>query len=68
MKVATGDKGIFFRDEARIVLTGSPKVHHGKDFVEGDEIVVLLNEDRSIVRSEGGSRVNAVFHPAEAEQ
>lgn len=67
-KVATGEKGIFFREDGRIVLTGSPKVHQGKDFVEGDEITVLLNEDRSIVSSEGGSRVNAVFHPKESAQ
>jgi len=66
-KVATGEKGVFYREDGRIVLTGSPRVHQGKDFVEGDEITVLLNEDRSIVSGEGGSRVNAVFHPKEPE-
>lgn len=64
-KVATGQKGVYFRNEGRIVLTGSPKVHQGEDFVEGDEITVFLGEERSIVSSEGGSRVNAVFHPKE---
>lgn len=64
-KVATGQKGVYFRNEGRIVLTGSPKVHQGEDFIEGDEITVFLGEERSIVSSEGGSRVNAVFHPKE---
>lgn len=65
-KVATGDKGVFYRAEGRLVLTGSPRVHQGEDFVEGDEVTVFLNEERSIVSSEGGSRVNAVFHPKES--
>lgn len=64
-KVATGQKAVFYESEGRIVLTGSPKVHQGEDFVEGDEITVFLNQDRSIVKSEGNSRVNAVFHPKE---
>lgn len=65
-KVATGDKGVFYRAEGRLVLTGSPRVHQGEDFVEGDEVTVFLNEERSIVSSEGGSRVNAIFHPKES--
>lgn len=64
-RVATGQKGIYYRNRGRIVLSGSPRVHQGEDFVEGDEITVFINEERSIVSSEGGSRVNAVFHPKE---
>lgn len=67
-RVATGQKAVFYNSEGRIVLTGSPKVHQGEDFVEGDEITVFLNEDRSIVKSKGDSRVNAVFHPKEKSQ
>jgi len=66
-KVATGQKGIYYRNEGRIVLTGSPRVHQGEDFVEGDEITVFLGEEKSIVSGEGGSRVNAVFHPKEKQ-
>jgi lipopolysaccharide export system protein LptA len=62
-RVATGQQGTFFRKEGKIVLTGSPRVHQGQDFVEGDEITVFLNEDRSIVKGGGDSRVNAVFNP-----
>jgi lipopolysaccharide export system protein LptA len=66
-KIATGQKGVYYRSEGRIVLTGSPRVHQGEDFVEGDEITVFLGEDKSIVSSEDGSRVNAVFHPKERQ-
>jgi lipopolysaccharide export system protein LptA len=62
-RIATGQKGIFFRMEGRFVLTGSPRIHQGDDFIEGDEITVFLDEERSIVRSGDGTRVNAVFHP-----
>jgi len=62
-RVATGQKASFYNRERKIVLTGSPKVYQDDDFVEGDEITVLLDEERSIVKSEQGSRVNAVFHP-----
>jgi lipopolysaccharide export system protein LptA len=62
-RVATGQQGVFFRKEGKIVLTGSPRVHQGQDYVEGDEITVFLNEERSIVKGGGGSRVNAVFTP-----
>lgn len=62
-RVATGQKAVFFNKERKIVLTGSPKVYQGDDFVEGDEITVYLDDARSIVKSNQGSRVNAVFHP-----
>jgi len=64
-RVATGQKGTLYRAEGRVVLTGSARVHQGEDFVEGDEIIVLLNEEKSIVQGREGGRVNAVFHPKE---
>lgn len=62
-RVATGEKASFYNKERKIVLTGSPRVYQGDDFLEGDEIIVLLDEEKSIVKSKQGSRVNAVFHP-----
>jgi lipopolysaccharide export system protein LptA len=62
-RVATGQSAAFFNRERKIVLSGSPRVYQGEDFVEGDEITVLLDEEKSIVKSDQGSRVNAVFHP-----
>lgn len=62
-RVATGEKATFFNRERKVVLTGSPRVYQGDDFLEGDEIIVLLDQQKSIVKSEHGSRVNAIFHP-----
>lgn len=67
-RVATGQKGIFYRPEGRIVLTGDPKVHQGKDWIAGEEIVVFLNEERSVVRSGEKARVKATFHPKEEKK
>ncbi len=64
-RVATGQKAIFDKARGQVVLTGSPKVYQGADFVEGDEIVFFLDSERSIVRSKGSERVKAVFHPRE---
>ncbi len=66
-RVATSDKAVYFNQEGRVVLTGSPKVHQGDDFVQGDEITVFLNEEKSIVKSRQGNRVNAIFHPQGAK-
>lgn len=62
-KVATADKGVLENREGKIILTGAPKVHQGKDFVTGDEITLYLHEEKSAVRSLGESRVRATFHP-----
>lgn len=67
-RVATGDKGVFYRADGRVVLTGNARVHQGADFVEGDVITVLLGEEKSIVQGKEGSRVNAVFHPKEEQR
>lgn len=62
-RVATGDKAIFYRQEDRMVLTGSPQVTEGDNFVRGEEITIFLNDRRSIVSGGSGGRVNAVFTP-----
>lgn len=62
-KVATGGKGVFFNREAKIVLTDSPRVNQGEDFISGEKITVFINEERSEVSGQDGGRVNAVFHP-----
>jgi lipopolysaccharide export system protein LptA len=64
-RVATGQKAVFDKARGQVVLTGSPKVRQGADFVEGDEIIFFLDSERSIVRSKGSERVKAVFHPKE---
>jgi len=62
-RVATAGRAVFFRGEGKMVLTGSPKVHQGENFVEGEEITLFLDDRKSIV-SGGEKRVNAIFHPS----
>lgn len=68
VKVATGQKGVFYNREAKIVLTGSPRVNQGDDFISGEKITVFINEERSEVSGQDGGRVNAVFHPKGEKQ
>jgi lipopolysaccharide export system protein LptA len=52
---ATCEKAIYFRDEDKIVLTGSPVAWEKGTRVSGHQITMFLAEDRSVV--EGGSHV-----------
>lgn len=66
-RIATADHATLFQQEGRIVLNGSARLLQGKDSVEGEEITVLLNEEKSIIKSQQGGRVNAIFHPSQPE-
>ncbi len=63
--IATGRKGVYERARGIVTLSGEPRVRQGEDFVEGDEVIVYLNEGRSVVVGTGDSRVKAVIHPQE---
>ncbi len=52
---ATCDKAIYYREEDKIVLTGSPVAWEKGTRVSGKRITMFLAEDRSVV--EGGSHV-----------
>lgn len=52
---ATCDKAVYYRDEDKIVLTGSPVAWEKGTRVSGKQITMYLAEDRSVV--EGGSHV-----------
>ena len=62
-RMASGKKGVYFAKEEKIVLSGNAHVQRGEDSLDGDEITVFLNSNRSVVTSRKGSRVKAVFHP-----
>lgn len=65
---AESEKAVFDRTEETITLTGTPRLREGQNIVEGEEIVLLLDERRSIVRGGAGGRVNAVFQPPTKER
>ncbi len=52
---ATCEKAIYYREEDKIVLTGSPVAWEKGTRVSGNQITMFLAEDRSVV--EGGSHV-----------
>lgn len=64
-RVATGGKAIFYHQEGRIILSDQPRVVQGDNTVEGERIIVYLNDNRSIVEGSSNRRVKAVFIPGE---
>ena len=51
VKKAKGDRGIYYVDQKKIVLTGSPKASAWEEgnIIEGKEMIFLLDEDRIVV-------------------
>jgi lipopolysaccharide export system protein LptA len=60
---ATAEKGEYFQDEEKLVLTGRPVVKQGNDFVEGNQITLFLRENRSVVEGSENQRVKAIIFP-----
>ena len=61
--VATAEKAVYYQQDEKIVLTGNPVIKQEKDFVEGDRITILLEENRHIVESTGDKKVRAIIFP-----
>ncbi len=59
--LATAEKAVYYQGEEKVVLTGKPVVKQGGDFVEGERVILFVNEKRSIVEGSEGSRVRAVL-------
>ena len=62
-RIATARSAVMYNLEKKIVLSGGAQVQQGQDSVQGEEITVFLDQDRSVVSSRQGGRVKAVFHP-----
>lgn len=60
-KKAKGDRAIYYVDQRKIVLTGSPKASAWEEgnIIEGKEMIFLLDEDRIVVNG----RVEMKFFP-----
>ena len=65
-RIATAERATLYQKEGKIVLVGSARLVQGKDSIEGEEITVLINEEKSIIKAPQGGRVNAIFHPSES--
>ena len=67
MREATGNLAVFDRLEQRITLTGQPTVRQEGSFVQGEQIVLHLENRRSVVTGGDGVRGNARFKPEAKE-
>jgi outer membrane protein assembly factor BamD len=54
VRVATGQKAVFYNLDRKVVLTGAPKVWEGENMVSGEEIIFNIDQNR--VEVKGGSR------------
>jgi lipopolysaccharide export system protein LptA len=62
-KVATSDKAVYYHQEQKIVLIGSPSVSQGKDMVQGRLITLYVAQGRSVVEGGQENPVQAILHP-----
>jgi lipopolysaccharide export system protein LptA len=63
-KIATAEKAVYYHQEQKIVLLGSPSVSQGSDTVRGRLITLYLKEGKSVVEGGEQSPVQAVLHPS----
>ena len=64
-RVATAQKLKYFQATEEMILNGDAEVHQGGNLIAGDEIVLFVRENRSLVKSGKDGRVRAVFLPAQ---
>jgi lipopolysaccharide export system protein LptA len=63
-RIVTGKEAIFLQDEQKIIVKGNAVLKEGKNEIRGAQVVVYLNENRGVVESGPGERVNAIYTPA----
>ena len=67
-RVAIGDEAIYFRDSAKIIMTGNAVLNEGKNSTKGDRVTVFLNENRGIVESNTKKQVKTIIYPQEKKK
>lgn len=66
-RTATADRAVYRQSQGTLALFGNAEVHQGQSRVAGDEIVVFLQENRSLVKSGDSGRVRAVLFPQQQQ-
>ncbi|MCX5828380.1 MAG: hypothetical protein NTV58_10340, partial [Deltaproteobacteria bacterium] len=56
-KIVTGDEGVYYQDDQKIIVSGNAVMREGPNIVKGDRITVLLDENRGIVEAPVKKRV-----------
>lgn len=62
-RTGTARRAEYYDDEQRLLLIGDAKVWQDDNVVTGEEIEILLAEDRSTVKGGARERVKSVFYP-----
>ncbi len=62
-RIATADEAIYSRVDEVLTLKGNAQVEQGQNRVNGTEIVLYLNENRTLVKGSEQGRVKAIFSP-----
>ena len=63
VRVATGQKAVFYNLDRKVVLTGAPKVWEGENVVSGEEIIFDLGQNRVQVKGGSQERGKVKIHP-----
>jgi lipopolysaccharide export system protein LptA len=66
-RVATAAKAVYTHGDETLTLTGAAQVVQGSNSVVGDEIIIYLREDRTLVKGSEQGRVKAVLTPGADE-
>ena len=66
-RTGTARRAEYYDDDQRLLLLGNAKVWQEENVVTGEEIEILLAEDRSTVKGGNRERVKSVFYPKREE-
>lgn len=63
LRKARGDHAVFDRDADTLILSGNAEMMQGENRINGDEIILFIGQNRSIVKSHDSGRVRATILP-----
>ncbi|HET6420693.1 MAG TPA: lipopolysaccharide transport periplasmic protein LptA [Geobacteraceae bacterium] len=66
-RLGTGGHAVYENKEGKITLYQDPKVYQDKNVVSGNVITYYLDEEKSVVTSGPGKRVEATIYPKSRE-
>ena len=67
-RLGESDHAVYESKAGKITLDGNPKVVQGRDVITGNLITYYVDEQKSVVTSAPGKRVDAVIHPKGKEK
>ena len=62
-RAATAQKAVYYHQQQKIILMGSPTVSQGQDKVQGRLITLYISDGRSVVEGGEATPVQATLHP-----